>query len=139
MTEIEDDYLVTDDPSVAVLFWGKEVGFKDRFSDWDAEAWSTWTWIISNMASAGSAKIRIPRALVREAIEPIEGGFYFAKDYKPYQMEWKDSEDPVYRSAPTTSQNSGFHYVADNAITTGKNTGELRKLVEWARGSDDRN
>ena len=123
MTKIDGDYLVTDEASIKSLFYEQnktsQLGSDDIFQ-WEFD-------VLACETLLDDAKVIIPRALVREAIEPVGGATCFnvaryAKgDWFPMYgySDGLDSEDVLL--APT-------------AITIGKTVGELRKLVEWARG-----
>lgn len=135
MTKIDGEYLVTDEASVAVLFWGKAIDCQSKLLDgtwekWDAKAWSTWSWVMVHVV-AGKARIRIPRALVREAIEPVEGEAAIC-EYGGYDNDMglillsaDEVVDPTYES------DEKFNWRMVNIC---QSYGELRKLVEWARG-----
>ncbi len=132
MTKIDGDYLVTDEASVKVLF-RKQNGTGKLGVD---EQFQYVFCVLTCDALVDDSEVLIPRALVLEAVGSVDGAgeFYFVKVYMPYELEWADSDAPEYSAAPMTHQNTDYYYVADNAITTGKTTGELRELVEWAGG-----
>lgn len=122
MTKIDGEYLVTDEASVGLLFLEKEV-------QWWNPAKKKWECLSKSMtmgdlAYAYGQKLRMHRALVREAIEP---------GYEQGTLSWLGSylqdATPEYRLWPKLPY---IDAVALNAITIGKTVGELRKFVEWA-------
>ena len=133
MTQIDGDYLVTDEASVAVLFRGKSITAK--FVSWREDV-SVEDDVVLEAIYADTLfvdgdeaeQLFIPRALVLEAIESVEGEPIFfcwpsaiAKDNPHYQSQYGNMAQWAT-------------VVAANAITIGKTVGELCKLVEWARG-----
>jgi len=143
MTKIDGNCLTTNEVSVAALFLGKFIGLQDESGE-----------VHENMRLCDVSRYRdkpaflsllgeysvcyIPCALVCEVVrQPIinraEGGeFWFPKITSE---EWPDSDPPEYSWRVTTNQNPNYYYIADNAITAGRNTGDLRKLVQWIIGS----
>ena len=129
MTKISGDYLVTDEAEVKVKFYG------ERLMLWDDKITTAH---IKDKAFCDDCTIGIPCALVCEVvrqpiIDRVEGGeFWFPKTTSE---EWPDSDPPEYSWRVTTNQNPNYYYIADNAITAGRNTGDLRKLVQWIIGT----
>ena len=132
MTKIEGDYLVTDEASVAVLFYDSDgientsnaVRLWHKTTDWESL-------IDMIVTQPVEYKIRIPRALVRELIEPVEGEVAICEwechgDKSGIMLLSADeAADPLYKD------DTKYNWRLVNMC---QDYGELRKLVEWARG-----
>lgn len=131
MTKIDGDYLVTDDESVKVLFIGKCLWYWNPAKK-NRERLSKHV-TMGDLSYASGLKCFISRDVVREAIEPVEGeaAFYWYEE----DNEWCDTGLYYQSSCRWELINvSTAKHAQCNAITIGKTVGELRELIEWARG-----
>ena len=131
MTKIDGEYLVTDDPRVAVLFL-----------DCVIDLYGTDTWFSHmRLHNVGRkvfytqfgeySKVRIPRAVVLELIEPVEG------EAVVWGIEsWDEPDGLVLLSADEAADLIFKDDMKYNwrLVNICQDYGELRKLVEWARG-----
>ena len=125
MTKIDGDYLVTDDPGVAMLFLGKRVGENPQYTFMllAREVDGEWKYAVHDA--------HFPRALVREAIEPVEG------EPAVWGIEsWDEPDGLVLLSADEAADlifkdETKYNWRLVNIC---QDYDELRKLVEWARG-----
>jgi hypothetical protein len=72
---------------------------------------------------------RFMRSLVLSALKPVVGKAYFI--VLNYQ---RDTRKPIYRLSFEAHDDEQVLFVAVNALTIGKNCGEIRKLLAWAEG-----
>ena len=133
MTEIDGDYLVTDDPSVAVLFLGKNITENVGLLDVWRESEDEWgvTTRDTDGHEAALLEIRIPRALVREAIESVKG------EAAVWGIESWDEPDGLVLLSADEAADLIFKDVTKynwRLVNICQDYDELRKLVEWARG-----
>ncbi len=130
MTEIDGDYLVTDETSVAVLFL-----------DCVIDLYGTDTWFRHmRLHSVGRkvfytqfgeySKVRIPRAVVLELIEHVKGE----------AAVWDgDDHDDLDGVRLLSADEAAYALYADSTkynwrlVNICQDYGELRKLVEWAK------
>ena len=133
MTKIDGEYLVTDEASVAVLFLGKNITENVGLLDVWRESEDEWgvTTRDTDGHEAALLEIRIPRALVREATEPVEG------EPAVWGIEsWDEPDGLVLLSADEAADlifkdETKYNWRLVNIC---QDYDELRKLVEWARG-----
>ena len=129
MTKIDGDYLVTDEPRVGVLFL-----------DCVIDLYDTDTWFrhmrLHNVGRkvfytqfGEYSKVRIPRALVLELTEPVEG------EVVVWEIEsWDEADGLILLSA---NEAADLIYKGETKynwrlVNICQDYGELRKLVEWA-------
>ena len=125
MTELRDGYLVTDDPAVNLLFLHEKAEVRDSNNEW-FERYVNGTDI--------QCVYRYTPSQVREAIKAVEGQAWFGvADHEP------DYEDPTYGTdyADEAENKIGWTYLADNALTSNRTCGWLRKLWAFAMDADD--
>jgi len=132
MTEIEGEYLVTDEASVGAVFLGKEI-----YAALLSHVVNDFLGMGFFMTSTQDNKvdrfecIRIPRALVLELTEPVEG------EAVVWGIErWDEPDGLVLLSADEAADlifkdETKYNWRLVNIC---QDYGELRKLVEWARG-----
>ena len=138
MTEIDGEYLMTDEASVAVMFLDKPVAAKfDMAPPHPGVQWETdvvLQFIYGNRFMVDDDEVDevwIPRALVREAIEPVEG------EPAVWGIEsWDEPDGLVLLSADEAADlifkdETKYNWRLVNIC---QDYDELRKLVEWARG-----
>ena len=125
MTKIDGDYLVTDDPGVAMLFLGKRVGENPQYTFMllAREVDGEWKYAVHDA--------HFPRALVREAIEPVEGEVAIC--------EWECHGDKSGIMLLSADEAADLIFKDETKynwrlVNICQDYGELRKLVEWARG-----
>ncbi len=106
MTEIRDDFLVTDEADVTWLLRGD---------------------LQQSSEDLKGNKHRIARGPVREALKPVvgHGSFFIPKIYPNHAS-------PTYSYEPYVGADEGVIVVGNNALTDGKTCGEIRKLIEWS-------
>ena len=130
---IDGDYLVTSDPVIAAMVLGvhgifirKEESAIEEIND---EGWFVGFFGDQDTTARVAAKeIRLPRAVVKELLVPVEGETMFV---------WDGSYE--YTAMPNYGRTKWVMRakIAANALTLGKTTGELRELLEWANGGQD--
>ncbi len=129
MTRIDDEYLVTDEASVAVMWHYHSVGYFHPVS----EIWGV-SPIRQLLTWDGFPKIRIPRPLVLKLIEPVEGEAVI------WELDSHgDSEGLVLLSAdeaadPIYKDDIKYNWRVVNIC---QSYGELRELVEWEKLDDE--
>ena len=132
MTEIEGEYLVTDEASVGAVFLGKEI-----YAALLSHVVNDFLGMGFLMTSTQDNEvdrfecIRIPRALVLELIEPVEG------EAVVWGIEsWDEPDGLVLLSADEAADLIFKDDMKYNwrLVNICQDYGELRKLVEWARG-----
>ena len=134
MTKYTETGLVTDEPSIAVLFYGKD-GITYTTNEMERYHAKEWSELIVRLAGPygieDGVKIRIPWTLVAEKLKPVEG--------EPV-LWWHESDDATqFQSGevnmPYICKNLMFSHrtkhIAANALTIGKSVGELRELLKW--------
>ena len=112
MIEIRDGFLVTDEPEI----------YDGVFRTQQRKTW------FDNVGFG------FKPSQVREAIKAVEGQAWFGvADHEP------DYEDPTYGTdyADEAENKIGWTYLADNALTSNRTCGWLRKLWEFAQEADD--
>ena len=143
MIRFGKDGITTDEATIAAMFLDERIEMYwhgawcliSLYDDWDISvngfAWSTGEEGYEKL----SDMIRIPYALVWQAIQPVEGEACFA-----WPVHRKEAQQPTYRwdgdmrSLENGSVDSVLEaVVAANALTIGKTVGELRELIERAR------
>jgi len=124
MIETQGEWLVTDEAEINLIFINKEacvrLGSGQQITAYvrRPDLFCEWTYT---------------RSQVREALKPVEGQAYFwvknthhNDDTPEYFLAEVDEWDAEIAEATQT-------LFAVNALTIGKNCGELRKLYEWAQ------
>ncbi len=131
MTKIDGEYLVTDEASVGALFLGKEI-----YAALLSHVVNDFLGMGFLMTSTQDNEvdrfecIRIPRALVLELIEPVEGEVAICEwechgDKSGIMLLSADeAADPLYK------YDTKYNWRLVNIC---QDYGELRELVEWAR------
>lgn len=129
MIQYTEAGLVTDNPVVAAMFFGKDLGGNTlRDILWSTIGKGPRYIVRYKHGDILSADICIPWSVVREAIAPVEGEGYIC-DNKAYS---EDSPLTVYSCCFNIKESRIYHKRILSIVTTRT---ELRKLVEWSRGS----
>ena len=129
---IEDGYLVTSDPSIAVLFLGENLSDEDDGGLLSVTIDEEGPFVIRNREGCEHSQwlISIPLSLVAEIIKPVwqqDPVFYF------YDSD-NDDDSPGYREVHNVPKHDNEIIIKANAITIGRTVGQLRELIAATEG-----